>query len=132
MSIWLCHCGAALTVSCASAEPKQTCIHGAALPRFIEKAEESWAARVEAAESKAGELLYEAHRKADECNSLRARLALLESVAAELVGALREIVTGKLAEDNEHPLGEYASMAFRFHNIARAALKRAAEAGVNQ
>lgn len=124
MSIWLCHCGAALTVSCASAEPKQTCIHGAALPRFIEKAEESWAARVEAAESKAGELLYEAHRKADECNSLRARLALLESVAAELVGALKAA-----SEAYDMACYEFGPEHELMQRV-RAAVKRATEAGV--
>ncbi len=44
MSIWMCHCGAALEVSCneqrvpLGAGPKK-CIVGAHLPRFIERAE---------------------------------------------------------------------------------------------
>lgn len=35
---------------------------------------------------------------------------------------LERIKLGKLQEDNEHPLGEWASMAMRFINIAREAL----------
>jgi hypothetical protein len=43
--------------------------------------------------------------------------------AKRMEEALREIRTGKIQADNEHPLGEYASMGMRFHNIARTALE---------
>lgn len=39
--------------------------------------------------------------------------------------ALRHIRTGKTQADNEHPLGEWASMSMRFHSIARTALEEA-------
>ena len=49
----------------------------------------------------------------------------LAAVTAERDGmetALREIRIGKIQADNEHPLGELASMGIRFHTIARLAL----------
>ena len=41
----------------------------------------------------------------------------------ELESALREIAIGKTSADNDHPLGEWFSMAGRFINVARTALE---------
>ena len=45
-------------------------------------------------------------------------IARLEAANRELSEALHEIHRGKIAADNDHPLGEYAAMALRFRTIA--------------
>lgn len=74
-----------------------------------------------ALKEQADEARRDAIRQRHQAEALQARVEVLE-------GALREIVMGKVAADNEHPLGAYAAMAFRFHNIARAALSPPAPA----
>lgn len=61
-------------------------------------------------------------RAAAELTHLRAEVERLRGENAGYKAALLEIRTGKTQADNEHPLGEYASMAFRFHKIAKDAL----------
>jgi len=39
MSIWICHCGAPLVVSCSSEHEHSTCLVHQPLPRFIEQAQ---------------------------------------------------------------------------------------------
>jgi uncharacterized coiled-coil DUF342 family protein len=50
---------------------------------------------------------------------LRAERDRLAARVAELEGALRQIRVGKIPEDNEHPVGQWFSMASRFINIAK-------------
>lgn len=47
MSIWLCHCGAHLAVSCSSEHEHSKCIMYQPLPRFIEEAEGPLRAEIE-------------------------------------------------------------------------------------
>ena len=47
MSIWVCHCGSPLMVSCASEREHSGCIMFQALPRFIEEAEKPLRAEIE-------------------------------------------------------------------------------------
>jgi predicted nucleic acid-binding Zn-ribbon protein len=49
-------------------------------------------------------------------------LYLLRAERDALREALQQIAAGKVAADNNHPLGEYASMAGRFLSIAQTAL----------
>ena len=52
-----------------------------------------------------------------------ARAEKAEKEVGRLRDALREILVGMVRADYEHPMGEWASMAARFLNIARAALE---------
>lgn len=62
------------------------------------------------------------HRNLASLLSDASRVQELERQLAVAVGALVKIRTGKTHEDNEHPLGEYASQSIRYHNIARSAI----------
>jgi type II secretory pathway pseudopilin PulG len=55
------------------------------------------------------------------------RVRELEEAVRVYQTALEEIRRGKTHADNVHPLGEYASQAIRYHNIARTAIERVTE-----
>lgn len=63
-------------------------------------------------------------RDENQFRAAESRIAKLESRIEDLEGVLREIVVGKRLEDNQHPLGELASMTLRWHSLAQKVLER--------
>lgn len=79
--------------------------------------------RIAAADDRLAEYKREVERRDELLRGAEEDAKALKTENERHVAAWRQILVGKTAEDLDHPLGEFASMAGRFLEIAKSAIR---------